>query len=181
MASSFSKFYPRKECYVAMAFSYSKLYLWPTKGMPRCNRLLPILNFNLGWPTKGMLRCGQLVGCCWRRWQVAVGWLVSRFFLRQGVHTKMLISWQARVLERKCRFRGVGGVVGGAAPPPAVKQVLADFNRLIALLLAWSVPSCSKFCPRVAHKRHATLHWLLPFLNCTFEWPIKGMLRCKSL
>ena len=154
MASSFSKFYPQKACYVAMAFSYSKLYLWPTKGMPRCNRLLPILNFNLGWPTKGMLRCGQMVGCCWRRWQVAVGWLVSRVFLRQGVHTKMLISWQARVLERKCRFRGAGGVGGGAAPPPAahqilIKQVLAakmrlrsadTFNRLIALLLAWLVP-----------------------------------------
>ena len=137
-----------------MAFSYSKLYLWPTKGMPRCNRLLPILNFNLGWPTKGMLRCGQMVGCCWRRWQVAVGWLVSRVFLRQGVHTKMLISWQARVLERKCRFRGAGGLGGGAAPPPAahqilIKQVLAakmrlrsadTFNRLIALLLAWLVP-----------------------------------------
>ena len=148
MASSFSKFYPQQECYVAMAFSYSKLYLWPTKGMPRCNRLLPILNFNLGWPTKGMLRCGQMVGCCWRRWQVAVVWLVSIFFLRQGVHTKMLISWQARVLERKCRFRGAG------APPPAahqilIKQVLAakmrlrsadTFNRLIALLLAWLVP-----------------------------------------
>ena len=119
MASSFSKFYPRKECYVAMAFSYSKLYLWPTKGMPRCNRLLPILNFTLGWPTKGMLRCGQMVGCCWRRWQVAVGWLVSRFFLRQGVHTKMLISWQARVLERKCRFRGAGGVGGGRSAPPS--------------------------------------------------------------
>ena len=137
MASSFSKFYPRKECYVAMAFSYSKLYLWPTKGMPRCNRLLPILNFTLGWPTKGMLRCGQMVGCCWRRWQVAVGWLVSRFFFffRQGVHTKMLISWQARVLERKCRFRGAGGVGGGAAPPPAahqilIKQVLAAKMRL---------------------------------------------------
>ena len=24
-----------------------------------------------------MLRCGQLVGCCWRRWQVAVGELVQ--------------------------------------------------------------------------------------------------------
>ena len=67
-----------------MAFSYSKLYLWLTKGMPRCNRLLPILNFNLGWPTKGMLRCGQMVGCCWRRWQVAVGWLVSRVFFAVG-------------------------------------------------------------------------------------------------
>ena len=89
-----------------MAFSYSKLYLWPTKGMPRCNRLLPILNFNLGWPTKGMLRCGQMVGCCWRRWQVAVGWLVSRFFLRQGVHTKMLISWR-------------GGGWGGRSAPPS--------------------------------------------------------------
>ena len=72
--------------------------------------------------------------------------------MRQGVHTKMLISWQARVLERKCRFRGAGGVGGGAAPPPAahqilIKQVLAakmrsadTFNRLIALLLAWLVP-----------------------------------------
>ena len=90
---------PQKACRVAIAY-----------------KLLPILNFTLGWPTKGMLRCGQLVGCCWRRWQVAVGWLVSRFFLRQGVHTKMLISWQARVLERKCRFRGAG-VGGGAAPP----------------------------------------------------------------
>ena len=158
MASSFSKFYPQKECYVAMAFSYSKLYLWPTKGMPRCNRLLPILNFTLGWPTKGMLRCGQLVGCCWRRWQVAVGWLVSRFFLPQGVHTKMLISWQARVLERKCRFRGAGGVGGGAAAPPSstpdpnktsvgCKDETAQRGyfqqvdcRLIALLLAWLVP-----------------------------------------
>ena len=45
------------------------------------------------------------------RW-LLVGWLVSRVFLRQGVHTKMLISWQARVLERKCRFRGAGGVGG---------------------------------------------------------------------
>ena len=39
-----------------------------------------------------------------------------------------MISWQARVLEMKCRFRGAGGVGGGAAPPPAadhshVKQV----------------------------------------------------------
>ena len=90
----------------------------------------------------------------WLLLQVAVGWLVSRFFLRQGVHTKMLISWQARVLARKCRFRGAGGVGGGAAPPPAahqilIKQVLAakmrlrsadTFNRLIALLLAWLVP-----------------------------------------
>ena len=78
------------------------------------------------------------------RW-LLVGWLAG--FLRQGVHTKMLISWQGRVLERKCRFRG-------AAPPPAahqilIKQVLAakmrlrsadTFNRLIALLLAWLVP-----------------------------------------
>ena len=85
------------------------------------------------------------------RW-LLVGWLAG--LLRQGVHRKMLISWQARVLERKCRFRGAGGVGGGAAPPPAahqilIKQVLAakmrlrsadTFNRLIALLLAWLVP-----------------------------------------
>ena len=47
-----------------------------------------------------------------------VGWLAG-FFLRQGVHTKMLISWQARVLERKCRFRGAGGVGGGRSAPPS--------------------------------------------------------------
>ena len=46
----------------------------------------------------------------------------------RGVHLKILISWQARVSEMKCRFRGAGGVGGGAAPPPAadhshVKQV----------------------------------------------------------
>ena len=68
----------------------------------------------------------------------------------------MLISWQARVLEMKCRFRGAGGVEvgGGAAPPRAahqilIKQVLAakmrlrsadTLNRLVALLLAWLVP-----------------------------------------
>ena len=39
-----------------------------------------------------------------------------------------MISWQVRVLEMKCRFRGAGGVGGGAVPPPAadhrhVKQV----------------------------------------------------------
>ena len=39
--------------------------------------------------------------------------------MRQGVHTKMLISWQARVLERKCRFRGAGGVGGGRSAPPS--------------------------------------------------------------
>ena len=86
------------------------------------------------------------------RW-LLVGWLAG--FLRQGVHTKMLISWQARVLERKCRFRGAGGGLGGAQRPPSaahqilIKQVLAakmrlrsadTFNRLIALLLAWLVP-----------------------------------------
>ena len=49
------------------------------------------------------------------RW-LLVGWLAG-FFLRQGVHTKMLISWQARVLERKCRFRGAGGVGGGRSAP----------------------------------------------------------------
>ena len=68
--------------------------------------LLPILNFTLGWPTKGMLRCGQLVGCCSRRWQVAVGWLCLvgwlAGFLPQGVHTKM---------------RGRGW--GGAQRPPS--------------------------------------------------------------
>ena len=83
------------------------------------------------------------------RW-LLVGWLAG-FFLRQGVHTKMLISWQARVMERKCRFRGAGGVGGGRSAPPSStpKQVLAakmrlrstdTFNRLIALLLAWLVP-----------------------------------------
>ena len=41
-------------------------------------------------------------------------------------------------------------------------------------------PSYSKFYPRVAHKRHATLQWLLPFLNFTFELPTKGMLRCNG-
>ena len=41
------------------------------------------------------------------RW-LLVGWLAG--FLPQGVHTKMLISWQARVLEMKCRFRGAGGL-----------------------------------------------------------------------
>ena len=96
MAPSCSKFYPRvahkrhatlqwllpflnftNKRNATLQWLFPKLYLWPTKGMPRCNRLLPILNFNLGWPTKGMLRCGQMVGCCWRRWQVAVGWLVG--------------------------------------------------------------------------------------------------------
>ena len=35
----------------------------------------------------------------------------------RGVHLKILISWQARVSEMKCRFRGAGGLGGGAAPP----------------------------------------------------------------
>ena len=48
------------------------------------------------------------------RW-LLVGWLAV--FLPQGVHTKTLISWQARVLEMKCRFRGAGGVGGRCAPP----------------------------------------------------------------
>ena len=39
-----------------------------------------------------------------------------------------MISWQVRVLEMKCRFRGAGGVGGGRSAPPAadhshVKQV----------------------------------------------------------
>ena len=50
------------------------------------------------------------------RW-LLVGWLAG--FLRQGVHTKMLISWQARVLERKCRFRGPGGFGRGRSTPPS--------------------------------------------------------------
>ena len=33
----------------------------------------------------------------------------------RGVHLKILISWQARVSEMKCRFRGAGGVL----PPPS--------------------------------------------------------------
>ena len=41
----------------------------------------------------------------------------------RGVHFKILISWQARVSEMKCRFRGAGGVGGGAAPPPAAHQI----------------------------------------------------------
>ena len=47
------------------------------------------------------------------RW-LLVGWFAG--FLPQGVHTKMLIWWQARVLEMKCRFRGVGGLGGRSAP-----------------------------------------------------------------
>ena len=89
-----------KECCVAMASFYSKFY-------PRMAH------------KRDAIRCGQLVGCCWRRWQVAVVWLVGWLagFLPQGVHTKMLISWQARVLEMKCRFRGAGGVGGVRSPP----------------------------------------------------------------
>ena len=61
----------------------------------------------------GWLLLAPLAGGCW-----LVGWFPG-FFLRQGVHTKMLISWQARVLERKCRFRGAGGVGGGRSAPPS--------------------------------------------------------------
>ena len=34
----------------------------------------------------------------------------------RGVHLKILISWQARVSEMKCRFVAQGGW-GGSAPP----------------------------------------------------------------
>ena len=49
-------------------------------------------------------------------------------FFAAGGSPENVISWQARVLEMKCRCRGAGGVGGGAAPPPAadhshVKQV----------------------------------------------------------
>ena len=40
----------------------------------------------------------------------------------RGVHLKILISWQARVSEMKCRFRGAGGW-GGTAPPPVAHQI----------------------------------------------------------
>ena len=59
----------------------------------------------------GWLLLAPLAGGCW-----LVGFQV---FLRQGVHTKMLISWQAPVLERKCRFRGAGGVGGGRSALPS--------------------------------------------------------------
>ena len=93
---------PRKECYVAMASSYSKLSL----------RVTHKLHATLQWllPFCRCISNGQQKEC-----YVAMAWLVGWLagFLPQGVHTKKLIPWQARVLEMKCRFRGAGGV-GGA-------------------------------------------------------------------
>ena len=37
-------------------------------------------------------------------------------------------------------------------------------------------PSCSKFKPRVACKRYATLAWELPALNVILAWPTEGVL-----
>ena len=111
MASSFSSLFSngqQKECYVAMASSYSKFY-------PRMAHKRDATLRSVGW-----LLLAPLAGGCW-----LVGWLAG--LLPQGVHTKMLISWQARVLEMKCRFRGAGGVGGGAAPPPAAQH--ADPNK----------------------------------------------------
>ena len=43
--------------------------------------------------------------------------------------------------------------------------------------LKWHLPdSCSKLYPRVAHKRYAALEWHLPALNVTPAWLTKGML-----
>ena len=76
------------------------------------------------------------MGCSVVSWLVAAGWLAAGCrlvgwlagFLPKGVHTKMLISWQARVLD-EVQISWRGEVGGGAAPPAAhqipIKQVLA--------------------------------------------------------
>ena len=107
------------------------------------------------------------MGCSVVSWLVAAGWLAAGCrlvgwlagFLPKGVHTKMLISWQARVLD-EVQISWRGEVGGGAAPPSSTpdpnktsvgckdlkKTCSADsLNRLVALLLAWLnlVGSCS--------------------------------------
>ena len=95
MASSYSKLYlrvahKRHATLQWLLLPFLDLFRMANTRNAALQWLLPILNFTLGWPTKGMLRCGQLVGCCWRRWQVAVGWLVgwlvSRFFAAGSSH-----------------------------------------------------------------------------------------------
>ena len=45
-------------------------------------------------------------------------------------HLKILISWQARVSEMKCRFRGAGGGLGGAqAPDPKVSTGASQVSQ----------------------------------------------------
>ena len=114
-------------------------------------------------------------------------WLVGGRCFAAGGSPQNVISWQARVLEMKCRFRGAGGLGGvgggGAAPPPAadhshVKQVHVECKenkerdcagrtistRCLVCCFVACFGSCSCWLFVVALAECACMGWLVGWL-----------------